>query len=166
MPPRCSFVDARAYFFLSYITPYYPFIDTQPQECDAPAVLLQRIPCIAFLFFPSHKRSCESNRETPTDQRTRGEMAEIFPPPPPPRSARVRLRCFFSFFPLLSFYFSLSPIARQEDEMKMYIAGPVRRTCPPVPPAAPARYLLHPPPLSPPPLATLAVVRRRVSRCG
>lgn len=32
--------------------------------------------------------------------------------------------------------------------MKMYIAGPVRRTCPPVPPATP-RYLLHPPPRAP-----------------
>lgn len=72
--------------------------------------------------------------ENPTDL---GGMAEIFPDSSP----RV---CATSLF--LSFFLSLSPIARQEDEMKMYIAGPVRRTCPP-PPSY--RLTFPPPPLLP-----------------
>lgn len=48
--------------------------------------------------------------------------------------------------------------------MKMYIAGPVRRTCPPRPSC---RLAFPPPPSHPFSLwATLAVVRRRVSRCA
>lgn len=82
--------------------------------------------------------SREPNGEALTDQRALGGMAEIFPN----RFLLKARDAFFLSFLFLSFYFSLSLIARQEDEIKMYIAGPVRRTCPPVPPAAPW-YLLH-----------------------